>query len=753
VLDLRSWNFSEYRPAPLVGEWEFFPGVLLRGSEALAASGAETRNVPDSWRFGSLSPADKAAGMAGGMGAGTYRLRVLLPESGTSRLGVRWPTVSTAFELDADGFPSAHARPAIPDPADAVPSFKPSVAALPEVYGQIVLIVRVSNHEYRKGGMWRPFLLGTAETLGRRHWISTVQALALSASLAILAALSAVLFFASGKRIAFLSFSAFALSGALRSLVTGVYAIGALFPNIGFSTVIRLEYLSAFTAYPLGLVFFSVIFPDEVKAGPYKVLLLAASAFLLFLPFAPLRVLTFSLLPYYVLAAAIVASVAILLVRAASHGRPGTIPLFVGGAVIMATSVNDVLFSNFLLDTTNLFPYGLLVFVGSQAYAIARRYVYLQGKLRQILSEKELLIKEVHHRVKNSLQIVSSITSLQASRVSDPAALDAYRSVQTRIRAVSIVHERLYSVEAGNAIDLGEYVRELVDQLVESYGTEGESFSLDTRQVFLPGDLCIDVGLMLTELVANAYKYGVGPDRRGTIRVCFDREEDWLKLSVADDGPGFSDAFVPGKSGTLGFRLILALAKNGTRRSTSRKARELLWNCGFRWDGTVRHSLRRARRTGVRGAWRINDVQEEDTGVEDEPLVGLELKENLERKGYVVPDVIESGEDFDSAVSRYRPDLVLMDIRLKGEMDGIQAASRVKAAFNLPVIYLTAYSDKDTLARAAKTEPAAFLLKPFDERELSANIQMALAKSGGDEAVRRELLGAMSLVDAMEDPA
>lgn len=139
--------------------------------------------------------------------------------------------------------------------------------------------------------------------------------------------------------------------------------------------------------------------------------------------------------------------------------------------------------------------------------------------------------------------------------------------------------------------------------------------------------------------------------------------------------------------------------------------------------------------------------------VEDETLVGLELKEDLERLGYFVPEVLESGEAVVQAVARHQPDLMLMDIRLRGSLDGIEAAFQAKAEFDLPVIYLTAYSDPDTLRRAALTGPDAFLLKPFDERELAANVQLALSRAKSGEPLRRELRGAISLVDALEEPA
>jgi len=138
--------------------------------------------------------------------------------------------------------------------------------------------------------------------------------------------------------------------------------------------------------------------------------------------------------------------------------------------------------------------------------------------------------------------------------------------------------------------------------------------------------------------------------------------------------------------------------------------------------------------------------------VEDEPIVALQLKENLERLGYVVPEVVESGSSVVPSVARNQPDLLLVDVHLRGGADGIEAAYRAKAEFGLPVIFLTAYSDADTLRRAALASADGFLLKPYDERELAANLKIALTKAKGDKAMRRELLGAASIADALEEP-
>jgi len=139
--------------------------------------------------------------------------------------------------------------------------------------------------------------------------------------------------------------------------------------------------------------------------------------------------------------------------------------------------------------------------------------------------------------------------------------------------------------------------------------------------------------------------------------------------------------------------------------------------------------------------------------VEDEPVVGMEIKEDLERLGFLVPEIVGSGEEVLPAVARCSPDLVLMDIHLEGNVDGIEAALQVKAEFGVPVLYLTAYSDSRTLERAAATGPEAFLLKPFDERDLAVSVRMALAKAKLGLSAAEELEQLLPLADALERAA
>lgn len=112
--------------------------------------------------------------------------------------------------------------------------------------------------------------------------------------------------------------------------------------------------------------------------------------------------------------------------------------------------------------------------------------------------------------------------------------------------------------------------------------------------------------------------------------------------------------------------------------------------------------------------------------VEDESIVALDIQNMLGRLGYEVPVVVSSGEVAIEKAAEMHPDLVLMDIRLKEDMGGIEAAEQIRGRFNIPVVYLTAYADDETLQRAKITEPYGHILKPFDERKLHTAIEIAL---------------------------
>lgn len=179
------------------------------------------------------------------------------------------------------------------------------------------------------------------------------------------------------------------------------------------------------------------------------------------------------------------------------------------------------------------------------------------------LEEKNTLLKEVYHRVKNNLQVVQSLLSLQGRKVRDDSARAALQEMAQRVRSMALVHEHLYRSSNLSAVPLGDYVRALARQLTQ--GTEkppGEvRVTVEAPDIEVGMDTAIPLGLLLTELISNSFKHGFPGGRPGTIAVSFAAVPAGTKVSVADDGVGLPPGFDPAQTPSMGLQLASSLAR------------------------------------------------------------------------------------------------------------------------------------------------------------------------------------------------
>ncbi|MDF1674027.1 MAG: response regulator [Vicingaceae bacterium] len=137
--------------------------------------------------------------------------------------------------------------------------------------------------------------------------------------------------------------------------------------------------------------------------------------------------------------------------------------------------------------------------------------------------------------------------------------------------------------------------------------------------------------------------------------------------------------------------------------------------------------------------------------VEDEAIVSKDIQQSLKKLGYNIVGASATGEKAIELANEYKPDLVLMDIMLKGDMSGIDTAEKIKETLNIPVIYLTAYADENTLSKAKVTEPYGYIIKPFKEIDLHTSIEMALYKHSKEREVIKERDFLYALIEGKED--
>ncbi len=247
-----------------------------------------------------------------------------------------------------------------------------------------------------------------------------------------------------------------------------------------------------------------------------------------------------------------------------------SVPILLGQKVIGVITLQDYNNEN-AFDESQI---ELLTTIASQA-AIALENSYLFATLQQeldekkeaekritaSLQEKELLLQEIHHRVKNNLQIMSSLLRLQASHFRDQNIQHIFKESENRIKAMAIIHNKLYASSDYEKVDFADYIKTLTQNLYLSYGADPSSIRLeiDVKDVFLNIDTAIPCGLIINELVSNSLKYAFPNNKDGSIKLQMNFEENDLILDVKDNGVGIDKSIDITSSDTLGLKLVQLL--------------------------------------------------------------------------------------------------------------------------------------------------------------------------------------------------
>jgi PAS domain S-box-containing protein len=184
-----------------------------------------------------------------------------------------------------------------------------------------------------------------------------------------------------------------------------------------------------------------------------------------------------------------------------------------------------------------------------------------EDEIKASLKERETLLKEIHHRVKNNMQVVSSLLSLQAAQATEPETIEILDESQRQIRSMALIHEKLYRSDSLAEIDFGDYVKSLVDDLLQMYNVPGGAITIavDIENVQLGVDTAIPCGLIINELVSNSLKYAFPDGRTGDVTVALQRANGVHTLTVADDGVGFPADLDFRATDSLGMQLVTAL--------------------------------------------------------------------------------------------------------------------------------------------------------------------------------------------------
>jgi two-component system, sensor histidine kinase PdtaS len=200
--------------------------------------------------------------------------------------------------------------------------------------------------------------------------------------------------------------------------------------------------------------------------------------------------------------------------------------------------------------------------------ALGQLTVELENRVRErtaIAHEREVLLREVHHRVKNDLQLISSLLSMQARRLTDAESVDALAECQSRVQTIALIHEYMYQSENIARLPLSRNIRGLAANLLRVVGPPDRAIGLEVEVedgLELPVDRAVPCGLILNELMTNALKHAFPDDRAGKIRVALrGAGPGRVSLAVSDDGVGLTELQLGSGNGSLGWRLVRAFAE------------------------------------------------------------------------------------------------------------------------------------------------------------------------------------------------
>jgi two-component sensor histidine kinase len=247
-----------------------------------------------------------------------------------------------------------------------------------------------------------------------------------------------------------------------------------------------------------------------------------------------------------------------------------------------------------------------LTIIGIVAVLIIAGLLYRQNRLKQrnnnlvtqknqqlqhLVSEKEWLLKEIHHRVKNNLQIVMSLLHSQSEYIDNETALTAINDSQHRVHAMSLIHQKLYKSENLSSIDMPIYIRELVSYLADSFDTgQMIGFEYNLEPLEMDVSQAVPLGLILNEAITNSIKYAFPDKRRGTVSISlFNTAINQYLLTMADNGIGIASNFAKKKIGSLGMSLMQGLSEDLNGRFSIENNNGTIIKISFILENTIRH--------------------------------------------------------------------------------------------------------------------------------------------------------------------
>lgn len=433
-LDLTHWNFEADGTLPLAGEWEFYWQQYLRGADFARAPAPKLVQVPSSWDAYAMANGQKL----GAEGYATYRLVVILPRqyTKTELLGLKVRFIPTQYALFVQNQPMNHPGPLGTSPATSKGRYDPDTFYFLPQSDTVEIVMHVANYEDRLGGLAQSLMMGKAGQVRKSHETTLMVSFFLFGVLVVMGGYHLSLYFFRPQNKATLWFALLCLVVALRILVTDDYYLTDLFPQAGFEVGKKLSYLTFYLLVPILAIFINTLYPADFAkvvvqiciglGGLFSVVVLATkglfySQFLAYFQLATLLIILYS--GYFI-------------VRILRKRREGSLTFAIGIFLVFAMGINDVLFTNLLIQTANLLPLGLFAFIFSQTLILSHKFSHAFNQVETLSEELKLNNQQLETTVQKRTMELREVNEAQSQNLEELSAnMDLINDQNRAIRA------------------------------------------------------------------------------------------------------------------------------------------------------------------------------------------------------------------------------------------------------------------------------------------------------------------------------
>ncbi|MDQ6904398.1 MAG: hypothetical protein M3139_15510, partial [Bacteroidota bacterium] len=410
VLDLSQWNWKTDGVANVDGEWEFYWNTLYDPSKpgSLTNLHPDYIYVPGFWD----SKVPGNALLTPAFGFATYRLKIICPQNST-QLELKFLTVSSAYKLFVNGNELLEIGKVGTSRATEIPQNIPYIIPVAPLNNELNLTVQVSDFNYSSGGLWDYIKLGTRKQV-RALWIKNVGLDFFTAgSFFLMGIFFMVIFFCFNKRLASLYFGIFCMLLAMRPLLTDEIAILYL-GNWTWAFIKHAEFISLYLMVPVLSLFSYEVFPNEFSKKMLQAVIYVTLPFILLAVFAPPYIFRYSLRPFELIIILSSIYATYVYAKAVKNKRPGSVYFLISFIILFITIINDLLYSNLIIKSTNLVYPGIFILIISQAIALSRQFFWAYSKLEVLNNKLEFINIELKEKNIEIIDANDQLTKLNS---------------------------------------------------------------------------------------------------------------------------------------------------------------------------------------------------------------------------------------------------------------------------------------------------------------------------------------------------